>query len=743
MAICLSQDNILNMKLLLKQLPDKIAIDNRLWFDVGAALFNWGDGASAALELWKEFSNKRLKPKDCGEKWDAFKKQQVKNPKTVFSLISLHKKHSLMKWNGSYDSLHPFKSFDLLEGNTTPIVTFKSKFVSDATEIKLTPKSIILIIAPTGSGKTQFIKRNVMRNNDVGLISLISRRSLAPVHEEEFGLDNYLNVPKNCQFGVGMVSCIDSLMKYSEFASDPNEKYILILDEFNSLIMHLLNPLANMSTQRFNIIEILKQLCLGAEYVIGLDADISTGVIDFIKEITNLPTLLYKNEFKQERKAPVVFYKGRPQIRNSIIEKLLANEKVFVISDDKKTFLKTIVIPIWNRYPHLRDSMKIYTSQQGESQDLGVVNEIWIDKNVFASPKIVYGVDYNIPDTHHVYSISYGKKTLNALELNQQIARIRNPKSINVYCRNVCTQRFFTLKDVQQNNLLAVESFLGGNLIEPSHFKHLQSYRKLINWRDYLNDNLKSYLCFHVHNLLVAKGYENITYCTNTKKIKFPMVTKDEEELYRKTLLNLADNQYASYVLGVENFVKQCDKNGIFVGYDLMGKMKKDQTIDLTIRNYYASINARKKFKDTADGIIQSFDYKLQLAIKMNNALNLKWLDYDRSRDLKLIANQRPVMHCSDEFLGQICNAFPRYNQKNKFKDYHKFKKQVHYYNTLIDMTANLFPALFEPTELKYNDNDNKLCKFRTFNFNDQHNIRKIFDAIDIDSNDLKNNVRC
>ena len=46
----------------------------------------------------------------------------------------------------------------------------------------------------------------------------------------------------------------------------------------------------------------------------------------------------------------------------------------------------------------------MYTKIDGNDNDFSDVNEIWKEKIILCSPKIIYGVDYNVEKTHHVYA---------------------------------------------------------------------------------------------------------------------------------------------------------------------------------------------------------------------------------------------------------------------------------------------------------------------------------------------------
>jgi len=707
MAVVLSKANIDAMVLLLCHIREPCANTETQWYIVGECLFNWSGGDARALEMWIQWSldaKSRFRCK-CENRWAKLQSKKFTNPRTLATLIKIHQKYTQIPWRGEFTQLLPFSEFDLLQNlpENIQVVHFENEFVSNANAIRFNDNEISCVNSPTGSGKTQLIVRNVQTAfPDIKLISAGSRISLTKVHQKEWGLNSYLEVTTH---GVDEVVCIDSLMKFQPFVNDPNaEPFIFVMDEFNSLITHTLNNLSSMSKNRFRIYDVLRKLCLNAKFVVCLDADVTSGALRFIQNLTKLPVTLYINTFKKIRTTPVTHFASKPEIRNDILNRLIRGEKVFVISDDKTTFMNTFVKPFWNRLPAVRELMLVYTSEQGASKDFGDVNDLWKLANVFASPRIIYGIDYNVPDTHHVYFISFGKNTLNALAVCQQIARIRSPLSINIACQNSNTRRFFSLKDVETNNGYRNKTFnkLGQGLINGEFRQDIVTYRNLVNWTDYVDDTLKSSLALHVMSMIRNKGYTNVTFNTQKRRFKFPTLTQAEDKLYNASLLTVADEQYANYMAQLNRFSNTI---GLQNDAELFAKMKADKKWYTTVKTYWIRKQPEEMVFDASDTVSQSVEFRLKLAEHMHTGLRLKWFDYDRERDAKTMANARPrIGQFSNALLGQIVDSFPTNNHKNKFKDCLKYKTPGQYYNLLMEMMACLFPALFKPIQCEYRD---------------------------------------
>ena len=88
-----------------------------------------------------------------------------------------------------------------------------------------------------------------------------------------------------------------------------------------------------------------------------------------------------------------------------------------------------MAIKYFEKYGNKKDWL-IYSSEQ----DYGLIDtKLWIDKFVFFTPTIIYGIDYNYKKVD-VYSFVY-KTHLNPLQVYQMISRARKQLSVNIYCK--------------------------------------------------------------------------------------------------------------------------------------------------------------------------------------------------------------------------------------------------------------------------------------------------------------------
>jgi hypothetical protein len=73
-----------------------------------------------------------------------------------------------------------------------------------------------------------------------------------------------------------------------------------------------------------------------------------------------------------------------------------------------------------------------YTSETGNTEDFQNINNLWNNKNIFCSPTIQYGLSYDIPETHHIFSYCH-RNTSTAFDNMQQANRIRHPLSYHIF----------------------------------------------------------------------------------------------------------------------------------------------------------------------------------------------------------------------------------------------------------------------------------------------------------------------
>lgn len=471
----------------------------------------------------------------------------------------------------------------------------------------LEPNKISLIISSTGSGKTKMIKQLQKLYPDYDVISIVSRRTLSDMHEIEFSIANYQKTNKH---SYNEVYQLDSLNKVPK---QTNKPYILIMDEQASLCCHFLNSMKKMSKYRLKFIAILANLINNdyCKFVIGMDANMNYGAIKFIKDITITKSInLYINTYRNKLETPLYIYNDKNMMLSNLIDNVNNGQTAFICSNMNDDFKREIVNLVINECNLNDDEYLLYSSNEGEKY----INTVeWKHKRViFCTPSVLYGCDSNYK--FHVYGFYFKSYHMVATDIDQQINRERQPKSINLYIPDMYIKPFNTLEQAEKDGKLDINI----NTSLKSVSKYINPLRDILVYEDYR----KSYhlnLKHHVIDLLKKKGYVNINFELRKSK-KYNIITKTE---YIKTLIekyHSSDFKNDIFTRENNNFLKDLRDNKNILETDkfmcdLMTKLElfsleytmndeTDKYYNDIINNHLDIFLDRKKFKQLLNYII-------------------------------------------------------------------------------------------------------------------------------------------
>lgn len=298
------------------------------------------------LERKKEMSKLRKEMNDIFEKEDTIydieekKKLALKKEYLEQELEKLNNIKSIKKIN--YGTLVKYENYDELLG--LELLKIKTERITEETistrdlytpHVKIYPNTMHLIKSATGTGKTIFIQKCIIdKYKKSNIISITSRRSLALAHSVIFDLTYYEDGKKRLYYE-NISLQLDSLDRLGEIEGE----YILVLDEVNSLMRHLLNGMSKMRENRLIFTDRLMKLIDKSYMTIAVDSDISTYVLDFIKSNINMEMRLTINDYKQTYDIPVIQY---PSIHClvDIAKNIKKCGDNFVVLSDSKTKLE-------------------------------------------------------------------------------------------------------------------------------------------------------------------------------------------------------------------------------------------------------------------------------------------------------------------------------------------------------------------------------------------------------------------
>ena len=403
----------------------------------------------------------------------------------------------------------PFYNYQEIIFNPTNhknIITCNDKYIDVDIELLL-KYNYIFLKSPTGTGKTRFLKEILKRCDINNIISITSRVNLAGEHVKELNLNFYLDLKisdyDNCD---RLVIQLESLRKcnYKLFKNG-----IIILDEVNSLLSHLRSPTLN--NRRKDIYLYLIELIKNAKYVISLDADLSDWNINFLQEVKETNYIVYYNTNKNKVGTSTIFYKC-PQIMIDMMIDQVKRNKYFIGCFDSLKQMNKIIDEL-SQFGNKQDWL-IYSSEV----DYNLIDTTqWIDKFIFFTPSIIYGIDYNYKSVD-VFSFVY-KNHLNPLQVYQMISRARQQNIVHIYCNERESNiKYKSVKDIILETELYEKTFL---LLLPLYDNYIdiddKPYRTMYyNFRfmdTILKTNMKGYLI----DILTEKGYD-ITYDETVRK---------------------------------------------------------------------------------------------------------------------------------------------------------------------------------------------------------------------------------
>lgn len=516
----------------LDELDNKYSDDYEYWRNIGFALKDWCNHRSV-YDLYDKWSQRNSKyEKDCCVPiWNS--EYHGDNKITFGTLVHYHQQTNICK-------IHPvlsMKPLDMMVGiedvKNTNIIKFNQEYITnkDGTSdiIKKYKDRFIVVKSHTGSGKTCLMEHinKIYRKKGYRVISITSRRSLARKHSEQLELSYYEEMKYNDEFVHNLSIQLDSLLKVQD---EDDVKFVLFIDEINSLIGHLTNGMDKMSKNRSTIMNKLFSLIDKSYFTLSVDADINSNSMRFImSRIATKKCDFYWNEYKLINQCPVLIHDDKTVMINKIVDRIEKSDKpLFICSDRYGDFEKDVVIPVLNKLsPEKKDKCRFYSSKDGNKDDFKNTDD-WNDKYIFCTPSIVYGIDMNFEA--EVFGFYYGK-TMNAVQVCQQLARVRKPTTINVWFKSSKYQlSHYSVDDIKKHYecQMVKTNLFSGDMIQKWTSDQIEDYKKYAYQLEY-HDHILMNLRYHTLQILETKGHTIKNFiCQNKPKLVVNKITKKE-----------------------------------------------------------------------------------------------------------------------------------------------------------------------------------------------------------------------
>ena len=435
------------------------------------------------------------------------------------------------------------------------------------------PNVDIQIKSGTGTGKTTIVKE-YLKNKKRNFISVVSRRSLAYEQYKTFieaGIDCiwYENfeggkIPEN----KNVVIQIDSIMKIYSYL-DNAQKYTIFIDEYSSLIEHLITS-PTLGKTRSIVFKVFKKLLNKSKQVISVDADLTKHTLDFLS-ICGRPINVWNNTFQHNKGVPAKEWFNVDEM----VEDMKKLDKFMLCMDSKSSALalaekhfssealehindQTVVIngKEVNKYEMtvFKDSKGLILVVSAENDYVPNLDE-W-DRVIF-SPKIVYGLDSIME--RQVYCI-FKEHTISPKAMIQQVARCRNIIQLNyMFCKKKFVNPvFIDIEGVHKSNEQRLEFV---EWIEVCEETDVKFYKKILATIQYNEDCYKTNKFVHFKNMLKEKGFVKVPNPVCQTSISALLVMEQEHKtkeiadfdgckpshIQRNQILKLPDDQMKKY----------------------------------------------------------------------------------------------------------------------------------------------------------------------------------------------------
>ena len=357
----------------------------------------------------------------------------------------------------------------------------------------------------------------------------------------------------------GIVSTIDSIVKIKMLIGDDIKKYVVFVDEFHSVLQHLLtsSTLKNKRRQVFASIGWILKHC---KQIVGADGDICDNVMQFMELLQREeePIFIY-HKYKSFDNIPCKFINDGNNIYKKISDILEynkdkePNEKIgFTVCCNTKSRVDKLKA-YFDIHNLSSEYFKYYTSTEGEQ--IQNIEAEWSKNAVIYSPSIVAGLDFAPKESQPVFVFIDGDATINPEQVGQQICRNRNIKEVFIY---VCKMKnnllyksinnvkeFYTTTEGHFNSIFRELIDIKCSIDKVEYTDN--DFTKLFYEYQYQNNNLLSSYEYNLAEILKNKGFniDDETAIFQTIKLN---ISKDEKTEINDTIKETNAELYKSYI---------------------------------------------------------------------------------------------------------------------------------------------------------------------------------------------------
>lgn len=394
----------------------------------------------------------------CVTRWAPQTQQSAQEDNFIETMRTLSQSSDLKIFEPNVRGLEQF----MVDGRTVvPSVEFSQQRYLPYFEIA---HGLVFIRSPKGSGKTEFVKREVARlkmrhqtfqeyeeaswdgddrmYSDTTILLLGHRQALIGEMCSRVGLNSYLEdhdrsdgelIERRKRYGI----CLDSLQKLRSTTYD-----VIIIDEVQQVLAHFLSD--TLRGKRLVIWGAFVQLIAGAKKIIALDADLSWSAFHTLLSLRVKDTASFVriNEWINDAPQEIHVYGSRDHLIQKLSDFVSEGKRVFVTSNSKSLILKAAEMMSASKKISGEPIQSFHiTSENSKSSAAqtfiqNVKEEILKYDVVLASPSLGTGVDISFPSDAQLVDVVVGLfvgGVTDHRDIDQQLLRVRNPKQVCVW----------------------------------------------------------------------------------------------------------------------------------------------------------------------------------------------------------------------------------------------------------------------------------------------------------------------
>lgn len=337
-----SDDEVAIARAMLAHVPASYADDYESWVSVGMALQSVSDALLDDWIAWSAQSPKFDGNRRLERKWSSFKGSGI----TIATLGKLAKEggYRPTRQERRIVQRRMAKQFKLLSRDPNRLHTggwLTADFIPAPEQHRL-----VCLNAPMWVGKTEAIATHLKPLIDAGIpvILITHRRTLGE------SLSKRLGVPwaEECIPGsdlriIGLGGCIDSMHPNSKlkFNADHWKNAIVVLDEAELWLDHLLNGKTDVAKHRPEVMAEIAGVLKEARQVIAADALLSDTSVNTLEALTGDRAYIVSSTVQPFNGAPVYFIETEAQLAALMVQFDQAGKRLWVSTDKQKLSKRT------------------------------------------------------------------------------------------------------------------------------------------------------------------------------------------------------------------------------------------------------------------------------------------------------------------------------------------------------------------------------------------------------------------